>query len=66
MGAHTLGGATVANSGYSGTWDDPEDQGVFNNGYYRNLLWKGWAPRTEVNCNKHKNQWKRVDEGRTN
>lgn len=38
IGAHTLGGASVSNSGYSGTWDDAEDQGKFNTGYYKNLL----------------------------
>lgn len=61
IGAHTLGGATLENSGYDGTWSDADDQGVFNNGYYRSLLLKGWGPETMVNGNSHKNQWTRVD-----
>lgn len=63
IGAHTLGGASLENSGYEGTWSDPEDQGKFNNGYYRNLLLKGWGTELGVNGNPNKNQWIRVDRG---
>lgn len=43
-GAHTLGQAHIENSGYDGHWSDPEDQGIFNNGYYKNMLKRGWGP----------------------
>lgn len=56
-GAHTLGSAHVQNSGYHGTWSTPEDQGKFNNGYYKNMLQRGWIPERGINGNKDKNQW---------
>lgn len=43
-GAHTLGQAHMNNSGYDGHWSSPEDQGKFNNGYFRNMLVRGWGP----------------------
>jgi len=43
-GAHTLGQARAANSGFVGTWSDAANQGIFNNDYYRSLILKGWAP----------------------
>ena len=51
IGAHTLGGASIENSGYEGTWSDAADQGVFNNGYYKSLLLKGWGTDVAVNGN---------------
>lgn len=60
-GAHTLGSASIHNSGYNGAWSEPQDQGVFNNGYYKSLLLKGWGPELGVDGNPGKNQWKRID-----
>jgi len=61
IGAHTIGGASLENSGYEGTWAEPADQGVFNNGFYKSLLLKGWGTETAVNGNPDKNQWIRID-----
>lgn len=60
-GAHTLGQARIANSGFNGHWSDQSNQGKFNNDYYRSLLLKGWGPETSINGNSGKNQWQRVD-----
>lgn len=54
-GAHTLGSASIENSGYEGHWSDPKDQGVFNNGYFKSLLLKGWAPKLKVGGNENRN-----------
>lgn len=62
-GAHTLGNAKIENSGYQGAWSDEENQGKFNNDYFRSLIAKGWGPDRAVNGNPEKNQWKRVDLG---
>jgi hypothetical protein len=37
MGAHSLGGAHLSNSGYQGKWSDPQNVG-FNELYYRNMI----------------------------
>jgi hypothetical protein len=42
-GAHTLGSATIANSGYNGFWSDVNNSGIFNNDYYKAILLKGWG-----------------------
>lgn len=42
-GTHTLGSAKKANSGYEGYWSDHENQGIFNNDYFRSMLIKGWT-----------------------
>ena len=34
---------------------------MFNNGYFKSLLLKGWAPKLAVGGNPNKNQWTRVD-----
>lgn len=60
-GAHTLGQANLHNSGYNGHWSSPEDQGKFNNGYYKSMLIRGWGPERNVSNNPNKNQWKRID-----
>lgn len=60
-GAHTIGHAKPANSGYDGHWSTEEDQGKFNNGYFISLMGHGWGPDRAVNGNKGKNQWKRID-----
>ena len=60
-GAHTLGSATIANSGYDGFWADATQSGVFNNDYYKGILHKGWGIERAVNGNANKNQWKRID-----
>lgn len=56
-GAHTLGDASIANSGYSGSWSDAENQRKFNNNYYHSILQKGWSPLLSVGGNPAKNQW---------
>jgi hypothetical protein len=47
-GAHTVGGARLENSGYNGYWSDVENQGLFNNDYFRSIVLKGWAPEQRV------------------
>lgn len=54
-GAHSLGQAKKENSGFHGHWSDPDNQGVFNNDYYRSLLMKGWGVERDVT--KGKDQW---------
>jgi len=61
-GAHTLGSASIENSGYNGFWDGPEEAGKFNNGYYKSLLFKGWYQELAVDGNPDKNQFKRIDD----
>lgn len=65
-GAHTIGSAKIANSGYDGFWSDSKNQGVFNNDYYKSLIFKGWGPETAVAGNKGKNQWQHIDTRREN
>jgi len=60
-GAHTLGSATVDNSGYDGFWGDQEQGGKFNNDYYKGILLKGWYQELAVGGNSAKNQFKRID-----
>lgn len=62
-GAHTLGSATIANSGYDGFWADATQSGIFNNDYYKGILHKGWGIERAVNGNANKNQFKRIDLG---
>lgn len=62
-GAHTLGSATIANSGYDGFWADSTQSGIFNNDYYKGILFKGWGVERSVNGNSAKNQFKRIDLG---
>ena len=62
-GAHTLGSATIANSGYDGFWADATQSGIFNNDYYKGILRKGWGIERAVNGNVNKNQFKRIDLG---
>lgn len=60
-GAHTLGSASIANSGYNGFWGAADQAGKFNNDYYRSILVKGWYQEKAVNGNAAKNQFKRID-----
>ena len=48
-GAHTLGSARISTSGFDGFWSDAENQGKFNNNYYRSLMLKGWEPEYAIN-----------------
>lgn len=61
LGVHSIGSAKLENSGYEGHWSDIENQGVFNNNYYRSFLTKGWGPQYNVGGRADRNQWKRVD-----
>lgn len=60
-GAHTLGSASIENSGYNGFWDHPRESGIFNNAYYKSILLKGWYQELAVGGNPDKNQFKRID-----
>ena len=62
MGAHTVGRVNIENSGYDGHWSSAEQQGIFNNDFFKSLLYKGWGPELAVNDNTEKNQWQRIDE----
>jgi hypothetical protein len=63
-GAHTLGGADAARSGYHGYWGDRKTTGIFDNDYYVSMLAKGWGPYHMVQEGKpDKNEWIRVDAG---
>ena len=62
-GAHTLGGATIANSGYNGFWGSADQSGKFNNDYYKGILLKGWYQEKAIDGNAAKNQFKRIDSG---
>jgi len=61
-GAHTLGSAKTANSGFNGHWSTASEQGKFNNDYYKSLILKGWGPELAINGNSNKDQWKRIDD----
>lgn len=63
MGVHSLGRASIKNSGYNGWWSDFDNSRKFNNDYYVSIVAKGWGPEPAVNGNAGKNQWKRIDEG---
>lgn len=54
-GAHSVGGAHKEFSGYNGHWSDVENQGIFNNDYYRSLMLKGWGPEVAIDGNTGKN-----------
>ena len=54
-GAHTLGAAKMSMSGFNGYWSDSENQGKFNNDYYKAILTKGWQPELRVNGVEGKN-----------
>jgi hypothetical protein len=60
-GAHTLGSASIANSGYDGFWGASDQAGKFNNDYYKGILLKGWYQELAVDGNTAKNQFKRID-----
>ena len=62
-GAHTVGSAKIETSGYDGYWSEADQQGIFNNDYYKSILMKGWKLETAVDGNKDKNQWVRSDLG---
>jgi len=57
MGAHTLGRARIAQSGYDGWWSDPENSRMFNSNFFVSLLANGWMPKRSVDGNQAKNQW---------
>ena len=48
-GAHTLGQATIANSGFDGFWSSSAEQSKFNNDYFKSILAKGWSQELSVN-----------------
>ena len=60
-GAHSIGSAKLENSGYKGAWSSPDQQGIFNNDYYKSMLAKGWGPVLAVEGNPEKTQWRRID-----
>jgi len=60
MGVHTLGRASIHNSGYDGWWNAGPEGRDFSNSYYISLIAKGWEPK---NMGISKNQWVRSDGG---
>jgi len=64
-GVHTLGSAKATASGFDGFWSDSENQGKFNNNYYRSIVAKGWGPELNVGGVEGINQWARMDDGRS-
>lgn len=60
-GAHTLGRAFPANSGYFGWWSDHLESAKFNNDYFKALLFKGWRPETALFGDPSINMWLRAD-----
>lgn len=62
MGVHTIGSAKSHNSGYNGSWT--ENDGVFDNQYYIDLLTRGWGQDRSVGGNDKINQWKLIDSGK--
>jgi hypothetical protein len=61
-GAHTIGKANLANSGYNGSWTT--NPAVFDNAYYLRIIDQGWIPQWNINGNQGKNQWIVSDLGR--
>jgi len=58
MGVHTIGKATLQNSGYSGWWQDEQNVARFNNNYYISIVNHGWGPSVKASG---KSQWDRID-----
>ena len=52
-GVHTLGSASVQNSGYDGAWLDPENSRRFDNAYYVAILAGGWVPCSSLQTPHH-------------
>merc|ERR1719482_2413758 len=63
MGGHTIGGASLGNSGYTGRWKEANATRLFDNGYFTSLVLKGWSPVKGVMGNSLKNAWRRADIG---
>jgi catalase (peroxidase I) len=57
MGVHTIGKASVNNSGYAGRWSNPQASRLFNNDYFVSLVTKGWRPLNTICGNDAKNAW---------
>merc|ERR1719262_1608611 len=57
MGVHSLGKASLQNSGYSGWWTDEANVAAFNNNYYISIVNKGWGPAEVPGSGK--SQWVR-------
>lgn len=60
-GAHTVGKASLENSGYEGFWGSKTQSAQFNNDYYKAMLMGGWGPLRHVDGNADKNMWVRSD-----
>merc|ERR1719337_53181 len=58
MGVHTIGKASLENSGYSGWWQDEQNVARFNNNYYISIVNHGWGP---AQLSSGKSQWNRED-----
>ena len=43
MGVHTIGKASLQNSGYSGWWQDEQNVARFNNNYYISIVNHEWG-----------------------
>jgi hypothetical protein len=58
MGVHTIGKASLQNSGYNGWWQDEHNVARFNNNYYISIVNHGWGPAVQTSG---KSQWTRED-----
>jgi len=60
MGVHSLGSASVNNSGFDGFWDTVPHSASFNNHYYVNMLATSWCPEQVAATGKF--QWRRCEQ----
>ena len=65
-GVHTLGGAHLSSSGFTGSQTNYMSKGVLNNDYFKNLLVQGWGPNLNIGGNSNRNQWKPIDNSTNN
>jgi hypothetical protein len=59
MGVHTIGKASIQNSGYAGWWQDEQNVARFNNNYFISIVNHGWGP--DLITSSGKSQWIRED-----
>lgn len=60
MAVHSIGAASVNNSGFDGFWDTLEHSATFNNHYFVNLLATSWCPEQVEATGKW--QWRRCEQ----
>lgn len=60
MSVHSIGAASVDNSGFDGFWDTLHHSAKFNNHYYVNLLATSWCPEQVAATGRW--QWRRCEQ----